>query len=174
VKFAQPSGAAVRMGERSLGSFFGCTFQENVATAPTNSVTPGHGPALALRGGTEGGTYSAAWLDSCTFTANTAAARGPVSTETVECRVFSKDAASPEVFVLSRGETQGPWALSAAGDAKNAAWVRFGSLEFPSSQDAWLTSALQVCSLYAVVCIGVVMIAGALIGCKCPFDHQSL
>lgn len=149
--FAQQQGAAVLLAERARGTFSRCAFSDNAGTpAPPAAVAPapGRGPALGLRGGSEAASYSAAWLQGCSFERNTAEVRGAASAENARCRVFSDNAAAPEVFVESLGRTEAPWWLveaggTAAGAAAGGRAGGFAGVDFATGASPALVRVLQ-------------------------------
>jgi hypothetical protein len=146
------------LGERALGTFSRCAFTSNSASSPATATPSGHGPALALYSGSEAGSYSAAWLQGCTFADNAADTRGAASIATDHCRVFSEAAASPEVFVASGARTESPWRLVQADDPAASAAASSGgriagfrSLPFITDTSKALKDALAVCEHLSVL-----------------------
>jgi hypothetical protein len=160
--FSQPDGAAVVLGERVLGTFTRCSFMSNTAISPSAAAPPGHGPALNLRSGSETSSYSAVWLQGCTFVDNIAETRGAASVSNQFCRVFSDSPDVPEVFVASSAHTESPWQLVPADDPSARADKGFISsgrglpgfhmLDFPTGSSRVMRDALAVRSPQLPLC----------------------
>jgi hypothetical protein len=142
--FSQPTAAAVQVGRRSLATFSRCTFSNNKAAAPNTAAA--YGPALGLLAGTEVGTYSGVWLQGCEFVDNETPLRGDVAAADDLCRVFSSESQSPEVYVVSLGQVQGPWVLAEQPIVRLAPGrpSGFRALDFLDPRGPWPQLTLMV------------------------------